>query len=373
MVLDMRALTSRERLTRLFSGQEIDRVPIWLLNPVHPLSCYTDVWRNPHYAPIRELMETACDHFDRRWCDHGFCYNANPEIVQGPRPGEVDGEPCTIRFVRYRDFELTAYTVRTRRGLRVKYLVDDPAQLLEILKIPYVAPLPDVRAYEREKAELGSRGLMMFDLGDALGALYSIMSAQDFSMATATDYDIVLEFLDEMHRRVHALYRYMLERSVGEVFFIVGAEFAGPPIVSPARFHEMSARYVKELVDLIRSYGRWSIVHYHGQLRDVLDGMRHASPDGLHTIEAPPIGNCTITQARQALGDTILIGNIQYDDLARLPEEQIAEMTRSAVEEGKAGRFILSPTAGPYEETPGEQLLRNYRTFVETGLRYGGL
>ena len=165
-----------------------------------------------------------------------------------------------------------------------------------------------------------------------------------------------------------------MERNIGEVFFIVGAEFAGPPLVSPAKFSEMSARYVKGIVDLIREYGKWSIVHYHGNLYRILDGMKAIGPDGLHTVEAPPIGDCTISQAREVLGkETILIGNIQYDDLARREPAEIEAMVQAAVEEGRSGRFILSPTAGPYEQEIGEQQVGNYLAFIEAGIKYGKL
>jgi hypothetical protein len=163
-----------------------------------------------------------------------------------------------------------------------------------ILALPYLPVEPDTRSYFREKEELGNRGLMMTDIGDPLQPLYHLMSAENFSLFSATDYEKILEFTDEMYRRVTALYRYLLERNVGEVFFIVGAEFAGPPLVAPQKFNELSARYVKGIVDLIREYGKWSIVHYHGNLYKVLGGMKEINPDGLHTIEAPPIGDCTI-------------------------------------------------------------------------------
>ena len=39
----MTELTSRDRLTRLFDGKEIDRVPIWLLAPYHRQGCYADI------------------------------------------------------------------------------------------------------------------------------------------------------------------------------------------------------------------------------------------------------------------------------------------------------------------------------------------
>jgi uroporphyrinogen-III decarboxylase len=213
---------------------------------------------------------------------------------------------------------------------------------------------------------------MMLDLGDPLEVLYHLMSAENFSIFSLTDYEKIIEFTDTMYRRVYNFYKYFLERNVGEVFFIVGAEFAGPPLVSPEKFVDLSVRYVKGLVDLIRSYGKWSIVHFHGNLYHVLDGMKKIGMDGLHTIEAPPIGNCTISQARDFLGpQTILVGNIQYDDFKHKSPEEIKEEVRTVIEEGKAGKFILSPTAGPYETVVDEKTVQNYIAFIEAGYTYG--
>ena len=111
-------------------------------------------------------------------------------------------------------------------------------------------------------------------------------------------------------------------------------------------------------------------MHYHGQLYDVLGGMRQIAPDALHTIEAPPVGNCTIAQAREQLGDMILIGNVQYDDLAHQSREEIVAQVERAVAEG-GERFILSPTAGPYEDVIPENMVDNYIAFIEAGIRYG--
>lgn len=245
-------------------------------------------------------------------------------------------------------------------------------ELEAILSIPYVPPKVDLDNFRREEKELGDRGLMMIDIGDPLEPLYHLTSAENFSMWTITDYERLISFTDEMYRRVYDFYRYLLENNVGDVFFIVGAEFAGPPLVSPSKFNELCSRYVKGIVDLIREYGKWSIVHYHGNLYKVLQGFKHINPDGLHTIEAPPIGDCTITQAREVLGkDMVLIGNIQYDDLLRKDRYEIDEMVRLAIEEGKSGKFILSPTAGPYESEISYKMVENYLAFIEAGIKYG--
>lgn len=367
------SLTSRERLTRLFNGKDIDRVPIWLLAPYHRLSCYADIYNIQCYKPITEYIEKYCDTLDRRGFDSGFCYNKHADIIRESVIEDNNGNRIYKDIVSYKDITLTKSVSRGVKGTRVKYFIDDIDDLDKILSLPYQAPEENFDKYYVEKAELGDRGLMMLDIGDPLCPLYHLCSAEDFSIWTLTDYDKILKFTDEMYKRVYDYYKYFLERNIGEVFFIVGAEFAGPPLVSPSKFNELVVRYVKGIVDLIRSYGKKSIVHYHGNLYKVLDGIKEINPDGLHTIEAPPIGDCTITQARKALGDMILIGNIQYDDLIRKDSEEIAEMVRQAIEEAKGGRFILSPSAGPYEDFLNHKAVENYRAFIDAGIKFGNL
>ncbi len=364
-------MTSRERLTNLFQGKKIDRLPIWLLAPFHDVEYYSKIYKNENYKKLIPYIEKYCDTFDRRNYNEGFCYNDNftvttEEITEG-KGSKI------ITKAQYDDIVFEKVIDSTSGQTKVTYFVDEAEQLLEILKVPYKFPMPDFSQYKNEKAELGDKGLMMMDIGDPLKPLYHLMSAENFSMMTLTDPEILFEFLDEMNKRVIEYYTYFLEHNIGEVFFIVGAEFAGPPLVSPAMFEELSAKFVKSIVDLIRSYDKYSIVHYHGQLKRILQGMKHIGCDGLHTIEAPPTGDCTITEAREVLNDMILIGNIQYDDIANGTTERVRELTKQACLEGKTGRFIISPTAGPYDDNISEKAIDNYITFIETAMEYGTL
>lgn len=365
------ALTSRDRLLRLWNGEPIDRVPIWLLAPYHRLHYYADLYNIPAYGPVTDAIAKYCDTLDRRRPDLGFCYNANPDIhLETIDTGAFQGTAMT-----YGNLRMEKGILRENHRTTMQFYVQDPDDLKEILEIPYVAPTPNAQQLHLEKEELGDRGLLMMDLGDALEPLYHLCSAEDFSMWTITDYDTLLEFTDVMLERSLAVYRSYLELDIADAYFIVGAEFAGPPMVSPKQFNSLCVQYVKKIVDLIHSYGKIAIVHYHGQLYQVLDGMRQVAPDGLHTIEAPPIGDCTLTQARAALGpDTVLIGNVQYDDLERQTPEEIDAMVKDVMEEGKrCGRFILSPSAGPYDPMPSSQLIQNYLAFINAGVKYGQL
>lgn len=367
----MKELTGRERLTRLFEKQPLDRMPVWLLSPYHPVSYYADIYRIPSYEKVVEKQKQCCDIFDRRSYDTGVCYNGNPEIKRESKLIKDENGTKELHTITYRDFSLQRYIYRGKGGTRVKYFVEDLDELQALLEIPYRPVLPDISHYAREKEELGAQGLMMVDIGDPLCPIYHLMSAENFSIFSLTDYERLLGFLDVIYERTLDMYRYLLDHGIGEVFFLVGAEFAGPPLVSPSKFSELCVRYVKGIVDLVRSYGKKSILHYHGQLYDILDGIKEIGPDGLHTIEAPPVGNCTLAQAREKLGDMILIGNIQYDDLVHKEAEEIDAMVKAAIGEAGTSNFILSPTAGPYEAAISEKTAQNYLALIDAGMKYG--
>ena len=95
-------------------------------------------------------------------------------------------------------------------------------------------------------------------------------------------------------------------------------------------------------------------------------------PDGLHTIEAPPIGDCTHAQAYHVVGDAItLIGNAQYDESRALEPAQMSRLVCDTLDEAAGQRLILSPTAGPYEEDPDPRVFANYVAFLEAARDYG--
>jgi len=371
----MKPLTSKERLIRLFQGKDIDRVPIWLLFPFHPIGCYVDVYKIPCYRPVLDAVEKyGVDILDRRNFNTGFCFSSSSEIER-MQEHIVERDKVIIKDkIIYKDIVLEQEkTLMGNRSQITKPVVREIDDLEKVLSLPYEPPRPDFSKFFKEKEELGDRGLMMVDIGDPLGVLYSLCSIEQFCIWSLQERGKLIHFLDVVYERVLDMYKYLLENGIGPVYFIVGAEFAGPPMVSPSYFNELCARYVKGIVDLIRSYGMWSIVHYHGNLGKILEGIKYINPDGLHTIEAPPVGDCTILEAREALGDMILIGNIQYDDLSSLEESEISELVKEILREGMTGRFILSPTAGPYESYISPKMQRNYIALIETGSEFGRL
>lgn len=158
---------------------------------------------------------------------------------------------------------------------------------------------------------------------------------------------------------------------VGPCVHLVGSERASPPLLSRRTFQRWIVPYARELIAMIRAAGCKSILHYHGQIRLILADFVEMAPDAVHTIEAPPTGNCTLSQAWEVVGDRFaLIGNVQYDRFrAASPEEMRAEV-RAVLAEAAGRRLILSPSAGPYEAPLSAHMRDNYLAFIDEGWRW---
>ena len=53
------------------------------------------------------------------------------------------------------------------------------------------------------------------------------------------------------------------------------------------------------------------------------------------------------------------------------PGEGVVTGVAAVLAEARGRRFILSPTAGPYEETIPDRMVRNYLRFMESAWRHG--
>ncbi len=342
----MRPVTPRERLLAALEGRPTDHVPVWLLFPFHPTGYYVDVRQHPAYRPLHELALERCVTLNRRNPGGIPLLRANADPARTP-PGKIET-----------DEDLEAFC-----SLPIE---TDEAVLRPALD-RFAAHCRTERAEFPERA-----GAMMLDLGEPVGRLYHSSNLESFAIWSLTHRALIEDYLDRMMRHLRILYRHTLEHDLADVYFLVGSELAAPPLVSLEVFNRWIVPYAQELTGLVRAYGKKSIQHFHGQIRELLPGFRTMGADALHTIEAPPVGNCTFTQAYQGLGNGItLIGNIQYDDFRSLGEAQMRQAVRDVLAECKGRRLILSPSAGPFDPAPSDAFVRNVRTFVDEAWRHG--
>jgi hypothetical protein len=356
------------------TGAPCDRVPVWLLFPYHPVGYYADVRALPGYREIVAASEAAGAIWLNRRNLGAPLYT--PDVTT-TREEFVDGpDTVTRQVLRCGNLTLTEETRRGPAGPRRTPLLNSEEDLAAYAEFAFecdeavirAALDPQIAAWRREAAEFPAHlGAMMSDLGEPIGVLYRQSNLEEFAMWSLTMPETVERLLDRLMTRYRIIYRYLLEQGVGDVFFMVGSELASPPLVSRATFQRWIVPYAQEFIALVHSYGKHVIQHYHGQIKEILPDFLTMAPDALHTIEAPPVGNCTFTEAFDIVGDRIgLIGNIQYDEFHRLTPDEMARAVLDVLDECRDKRLMLSPSAGPFEAEVTPRLRDNYLRFLAT-------
>ncbi len=363
--------TPRRRLFRALNGEPVEGTPVWLLFPFHPTSYYVDVRSHPGYRRVFEFgAARGVIALDRR---NPRAPLFTPDVRRQVEESSGPGGPVrrvTLRYGRRELWEALPAGGRPHKRLLVtdedlEAFVELPLELdARRIEAALAEQLP---ALERERAEFPAEmGAIMFDLGSPVNTLYHSSDLESFSLWSLTHSEAIEAWLTRAAQRLDVIYRFFLERDLADVYFLVGSELAAPPLVGHETFRRWVVPWESRLIRRIRSYGKKIIQHFHGQIRDLLPDFAAMAPDGLHTIEAPPVGNCTLSEAWRSTADHItLIGNIQYDDFRSATPEEMRRKVRATLAEADGHRFILSPTAGPFDPDPPERVIENYYAFIE--------
>ncbi|MCX7933720.1 MAG: uroporphyrinogen decarboxylase family protein [Planctomycetota bacterium] len=371
-------MTPRQRLFAALEGAPTDHVPVWLLFPYHPTPYYADVHRLPVYRPIVEAVEKQgkAITLDRR---HLSVPVFAAEVKEWREEAEENGVKIWRHILEYRGRRLIAEQRQDAAGTRARKMLTCAEDLEFFCALPVNSDEARISAeldrqlptLMQERAEFPLHlGGVMLDLGEPIAALYHAADLEEYAVWSLTHGDLIVSFLERVMAQKRIVYRYCLERDLADIYFFVGSELASPPLVSRSTFQRWIVPYAAELIALVRAAGKKAIQHYHGFIRDLLPDFRTMAPDGLHTIEAPPVGNCTFSQAYEELGDSItLIGNVQYDDFRAYTPERMRQAVRDILAECRGRRLILSPTAGPYESDISPRMQENYLAFLDEAWR----
>jgi hypothetical protein len=347
-------MTSRERLRAVFNHKIPDRVPIWLLFPYEREPIAADVYSEESYQEVVRCVLENTDFIERN--------TLNVEFL-GAKPGS-----SVVDFV----FHHPAVHKSSEFTEKGQPYLTDLNDLSMIMGLPYEVPEVDLAPFRDRAERLGDRGLHGILIIDPISVFHDLCSETDFLIWSFTETVRVRRFLDVVIQRMTAIYEQFLEAGVGEVFFLSGPEYLTPPLGTLPIFRELVTAYDRDIVKLVRSYGKRTILHCHGRLRDVLEEMAEIGPEALQPVEPPPSGDCTLAEARRALGEEmVLIGNIEYGDLVSRTVEEIEELVAKAIAEGGPRDFVLGPSCSPYEDKISQKTAENYIAMITAGLKYG--
>jgi hypothetical protein len=361
-------MTIEQRVLTALRCEQPDRVPVFLyLDPHADDEWYSD---DPSYA---DLLEVCGSHSDvvRKWGfpDPFLHLIASQEQQERTLPdGNIE---CTIHTPRG---PLTSVTRKSWRGQGfIKRWITEPRDVTRLLSIPYVPVRPDISTVVQARAESGNRWVVQAMCPDPI-CIAELVDESVMAVWTIERRDLIRELLSVSFERIMETLDYCLAGGVGPIYLFYGPEFALPPLMSPRDFDEFAMDYDTQLVERVHSYpGNYTIIHSHGKISGFLERFAATGTDGLNTLEPPPIGDTILADAKKRIGDRVcLIGNIQYDDIARGTHAEIEQLVKQSISEGApGGGFCLSPCAAPYESPLPSLASRNFIHYLKMGREHG--
>ncbi len=185
------------------------------------------------------------------------------------------------------------------------------------LSLPMPAVGGDGASFRAAERAMGDRGIVVAEFGNnPAGAVVELLGSELFAFLCMDARDMVHRLIEREYRLQCALAHHLVSQRVGPCFGFSGEEYITPPLHGRADFFEFNVAYDRRVSEVLRAAGGRIHVHCHGSIASVLDGFIELGADVIHPFEAPPMGNVTPRQAKEALrGRVALEGNIQIADL----------------------------------------------------------
>ena len=368
-------MTSEERYLTAIKGGQPDRVPVltWL-NPLVPRWA-TGIGEevDPSAAGYSKVLEACLQYADLvyDWYPtQGLFWMSACDLQMRSERIAPERVKTTIHTPKG---ELTRVVADGPRGGVEKHWVESAQDVERLLSIPYIPPRPPLKEFLQTRQRLRGESVGQVTLPDAVSGLL-VIKPQLRSLWTITERDLLVEMMDVYFDRIMDLLDYLLENDIGPVYYFNGPELALPPLMSPGDFDEFVVEYDRQIVGKVHEFGKVTQLHCHGRVNDFLERFVEIGTDSLNPLEPPPLGNVVLAEAKRRVGGRVcLIGNIQYDDLARASADEVEVMVRESIREGgPGGGFMLSLCAAPYEVPLPPKIGENLIHYVRMGNRYGG-
>ncbi|MBI4024956.1 MAG: hypothetical protein HY360_08235 [Verrucomicrobia bacterium] len=369
-------MTSRERTLTALRGGQPDRVPIQLFG-----STGCSVAMEGYGENFRRLLSYARQNADMMHGWHaplGQCYAGMYSGVEIQKRIEKEGEvTLTKRIIETPRGPITQVSesdADTTSDYKLrKHFIESEDDFEKLMSIQFSPYRPDLGGYFDLRKIVGETGVVSVFLTGPVDVAALFFSPTEFVLWTVEEKDRLHALLRKIRSHMDDYLDYLLENRVGEVFWFGGAEQVVPPLGPPAFFDAYVSFYEKPLIDKIHAAGGLAILHCHGSVKRVLRQIVATGYDALQPVEAPPMGDITLAEAREMTeGNIALVGNIQVGEMYRSTPEKIDALCREAIEQGKpGGGFILGITSSYYSSSMDDRTLANYIAYIDAGRKYG--
>lgn len=369
-------MNSRERLLRVLERKPVDRVPI----STYELCGYNSLAFENNEPSYKRLMD-----FIREYTDCVCMWNpaSNQNLALSSYPVEVTRDRyrkdnyLVIREVFHTPKGDLSRTIQIFDNVHTQWttehLCKDIDDVDAYLSVPYEKVTYDYSDYERIKSEVGQRGIIMASVADPVCTAMELMEFGQATVWALTETDHFKKALEEIHYRTMTNLESMLRSGVVDLYRIVGPEYMTPPYLPPVYFQRFVYPYVKEMTQLIQSYGGKVRIHSHGRIEKVLDMIGETGADAIDPCEGPPDGDITLAEVKKRIGSKMCIfGNIQLKLLENGTRDEVYQQVKECMEAAKdGGGYVIMPTASPINVPLSPKTEENYITFIEAALELG--
>ncbi|MGN1140773.1 MAG: uroporphyrinogen decarboxylase family protein [Oliverpabstia sp.] len=371
-------MTRKERLMATLRGEKTDRPPVsfYEINGLTEDENSTDsfnIYNDPSWKRLLKLTREKTDRIVM--CYIPFIHEPG-KLEEGTKKTSYYDENGSLHEIT--EMKLSDRTIRkhTRRDKDtntiwiLEHFIKNEEDLEAWINLPdEECGEPDYTETLRAEEKLGDSGIIMIDTGDALCEVASLMDMEDYLVIAMTEPELFHRALQKAHRLLLKRIERIARDMPGRLWRIYGPEYAAPPYLPPALYKEYVVDYDRELVSIIQKYGGFVRIHQHGRQKDILDYTIQTGCDGLDPIEPSPQGDVTLKYVREKYGkQLVLFGNLEFNELEMLGQEEFEKKVEQALEEGMAGEgrgFVLMPSASPISRVVSENTLKNYEKIIE--------
>jgi hypothetical protein len=371
-MIDSSRMSRKERLLCIFNGGVPDRpaVKVWRASPL--AECPRKA-----FEPVRRLAVEKTDlvvdchspfdlycgvHWERFIDEYDEPSNSKDWINRVKIYHTPEGE---LRSV----YSKSAWG---KPGYDKEHLLKDPGDIKKLLSIPYAAVPINSTLYKEQSRDLGDAGIVQFHLDHAMYGLERLIGSENFALWSFDYEDLMLEAIEIFSGRICDHAKAALTDGINGAFGWVGPELCIPPLMSPAAFDKYVYAFDKKLIEIIHNDGGRAWVHCHGKMKPVIARFADMGVDALNPIEPPPMGDVSIEEAFEIVGDRMALeGNIESHDMMTGSKEDLEKLIHQTLEAGRGKRLILCPSSG-YAENPNptSQEIENWLFYINEAVRY---
>jgi len=376
-------MTSKERLNKIFNKEIVDRpaVNFYEIGSTIPNRSTNDpynVYSDSSWDDLFNLAEEKTDLMRQAIFDLEPLDKDLVNSIYKCEEWEENNSKFTKHIYNIAGKTLTSITRRDKDVdtiWTIKHLVEDMEDVKILLDLPkdffkYKYKLKNI---EKQKEELGDRGILIGDIGDPLCFVAAQFNMADYTIMALTEQENFHMLLEKFSDDIYYNVKQQVNLLPNSVFRICGSEYASEPYLPPYLYNEYEVKYTKPIVDILHKNNCIARLHSHGNLKNILPYIKNMNIDALDPIEPHGQGDVSLLEVKEYCPDLTLLGNIEISDIETLKPEEFEKKVVTAIKEGTndgCKNFILMPSASPYGRNISKNVLENYKLMVKLANDY---